>query len=78
MNRKERPSRVLERKGDLLIMDRSDPHAFDGVCELCGTTGELRPYGPNNENICFDCGMKDEATTKKKYKEFLKMRKRQQ
>jgi hypothetical protein len=26
---------------------------------------ELRPYGPKGERICFDCGMKDEATTDK-------------
>ena len=30
-------------------------------CELCGKEDELRPYGPNGENVCFDCGMKDEA-----------------
>lgn len=32
-------------------------------CELCGKVEELRPYGPNGERICFDCGMQDEATT---------------
>ena len=41
------------------------------VCELCGTTAELRPYGPNNERICFPCGMKDVETTKKKFFEFI-------
>ena len=35
----------------------------DGRCELCGKIDELRSYGPNGENICFDCGMKDEPTT---------------
>lgn len=35
----------------------------DGVCELCGKIDELRPYGPNKENICFACGMKDQETT---------------
>ena len=25
-------------------------------CELCGKVAELRPYGPNNENICIQCG----------------------
>ena len=29
------------------------------VCEMCGAVDECRPYGPNDENICFDC-----ATTK--------------
>jgi hypothetical protein len=37
------------------------------VCELCGKKAELRPYGPNGESICFDCGMKDEKITKKKF-----------
>jgi hypothetical protein len=37
----------------------------DGVCELCGNTDELRPYGPKGENICFDCGMKNEKQTAK-------------
>lgn len=32
-------------------------------CELCGEKAELRPFGPRGENICFQCGMKDEATT---------------
>jgi len=43
----------------------------DAKCELCGKMGELRPYGPNNENICFECGMKDEKTTAKKMDEHL-------
>ena len=63
--------KLFKRKGNITIMDRVDPHAFDGKCELCGADEELRPYGPNNENICFDCGMKDEATTSKKFKEML-------
>jgi hypothetical protein len=25
------------------------------MCELCGKIDECRPYGPNNEQICFDC-----------------------
>jgi hypothetical protein len=34
-------------------------------CDLCGKVAELRPYGPNGECICFECGMKDiESTTK--------------
>jgi len=35
----------------------------DGICELCGVKDELRPYGPNGENICFDCGMKNSEST---------------
>lgn len=29
------------------------------MCEMCGKIDECRPYGPNGEQICFDC-----ATTK--------------
>ena len=43
----------------------------DEVCEMCGKVDECRPYGPNGENICFECGMKDEATTKKKMEEYI-------
>lgn len=34
-------------------------------CELCGKIDELRPYGPHGERICFDCGLKDEESTKR-------------
>ena len=27
----------------------------DQVCEFCGTIAECRPYGPNSEQICFEC-----------------------
>jgi hypothetical protein len=39
----------------------------DAACDLCGNVEELRPYGPNGENICFDCGMLDEETTKRMF-----------
>ena len=32
-------------------------------CELCGKVAECRPYGPNGEDICFECGMKNEEVT---------------
>jgi hypothetical protein len=38
----------------------------DEVCEMCGKVDECRPYGPNDENICFDCAMKDPETTNRK------------
>lgn len=41
------------------IIGATEPHG----CELCGKIAELRPYGKNGENICFECGMKDEPTT---------------
>ena len=40
-------------------------------CDFCGKIDELRPYGPKGECICFDCGMKDEVTTKKMVKKML-------
>jgi hypothetical protein len=43
----------------------------DEVCEMCGKVDECRPYGPNDENICFECGMKDEETTKRKMDAYI-------
>lgn len=40
-------------------------------CQLCGIIDETRPYGPNGEEICFDCGMKDEETTKRKMDAYI-------
>lgn len=37
----------------------------DFICALCGKIAETRPYGPNGEEICYECGMKDQATTNK-------------
>lgn len=36
-----------------------------GRCALCGAVEETRPYGPNGEEVCFKCGMKDEAAAKR-------------
>jgi len=41
------------------------------LCEMCGKVEECRPYGPNNEQICFECGMKDEETTRRKLEEYI-------
>lgn len=41
------------------------------VCELCGTIEECRPYGPNGEQVCFECAMKDEEAAKRKMQEYL-------
>lgn len=35
----------------------------DLICFDCGKITETRPYGPNGEEICHECGMKDELTT---------------
>lgn len=43
-------------------------------CDFCGKIAVLRPYGPNNEAICFTCAMKDEAKASKiHYGEFARL-----
>jgi len=49
---------------DTIIIITDTPPA---TCELCGQQKELRPYGPNGENICFPCGQKDVAGTVQKF-----------
>lgn len=34
-------------------------------CDLCGKIAELRPYGPNGECVCYECGMLDKAAAKR-------------
>jgi len=43
----------------------------DEVCEMCGKVDECRPYGPNDENICFECAMKDEETASRKMNAYI-------
>jgi hypothetical protein len=38
---------------------------------MCGVIDECRPYGPNDEEICFDCAMKDEETTERKMAAYI-------
>ena len=40
-------------------------------CEFCHRIDELRPYGPNGENICFECAMRDEETTKRRFEQHV-------
>ena len=40
-----------------------------GRCEMCGDVKETRPYGPNGENVCFPCGMKDEEAMKRAFEQ---------
>lgn len=42
-------------------------------CESCGIIDETRPYGKNNEEICYDCGLKDPKTTAEKMAEEIIM-----
>ena len=51
-------------EGQLFVIEPEPP----GKCELCGKTDETRPYGPNGESVCFDCGMKDEAAAERAFR----------
>lgn len=43
----------------------------DQMCELCGKVDECRPYGPNDEQVCFECAMLDEEAAKKKMAAYI-------
>jgi hypothetical protein len=60
-------AKLFKRKGSVIIMDRRDPHDYDGKCEMCGQQDELRPYGPGGKNVCFACAMKDEEEAKRQF-----------
>lgn len=46
-------------------------HSKPQSCDLCGEVEELRPYGPNGEWICFNCGMKDKEATARAFQKRL-------
>lgn len=50
---------MSHRIGNMIIIEATPP----GQCDLCGAIAELRPYGPNGENICFACGEKNKVAT---------------
>jgi len=43
----------------------------DRRCELCGTVTECRPYGPNGEQVCYDCGMKNKEAAERQMNKYL-------
>jgi len=49
------------------IIQEESPRA----CQMCGVIDECRPYGLNNEEICFDCAMKDVETTERKMAAYI-------
>ena len=51
---------MTHKDGNTLIIV-TEPKA---KCEECGAVDELRPYGKNGANVCFDCAMKDEDNAK--------------
>lgn len=52
---------MSQRIGNVIII-HEEPNS---ICELCSKIAETRPYGPNGERICYECGMKDKETTEK-------------
>ena len=58
---------MTERIGNAIILYAERPQQ----CDYCGKIRELRPYGPNGECICFECGMKDKETTNRMCDEVL-------
>ena len=50
---------MSHRHGDVFVAKDMGP----AICELCGKVDELRPYGPNGEQICHPCGMKNPEAT---------------
>ncbi len=52
---------MSQRIGNMIIIAPED----DRKCELCDKVAECRPYGPKGEQICYECGMKNEAVTKR-------------
>jgi hypothetical protein len=45
---------MSQKIGSTLVITTEEP----GLCEDCGETAELRPYGPGRTNVCIDCAMK--------------------
>jgi hypothetical protein len=45
----------------------------DQLCEMCGAIDECRPYGPNGEQICFECATTkcDPAQVERKMAEYI-------
>ena len=46
---------MTKRIGNVVIIEAEE----DRRCELCGKEAETRPYGPNGERVCYECGMKN-------------------
>lgn len=51
-----------------IVVIESEP---ESECEICHQIAELRPYGPNGENICVPCGLKDKEATMRRMMQVL-------
>ena len=58
---------MTRRIGNVTIIEVEEKQ----TCELCGKFAECRPYGPNGEEICYECGQKDLETTKKMMAKYM-------
>ena len=58
---------MSERIGNVFVVQEEPTD----MCEMCGKIAELRPYGPMGERICFECAMKDMATTCRRFDEMI-------
>ena len=54
---------MTRRVGNVIIIEPTPPDK----CEGCGKIAELRPYGRNYANICFDCGTADKEEVDKNF-----------
>lgn len=54
------------------------PASHGNVCQqcnkVCDDADDIRPYGPNGTDICFDCAMKDEPATEEQFRRMLMSR----
>ena len=50
----------MSRNVNGIVIIEAEP---DLICFLCGKIDETRPYGPNGEEICYECGMKNQEET---------------
>jgi hypothetical protein len=60
---------MTQRIGDLVIIEPED----DRECELCGKEAETRPYGPNGERVCFECGQKNPEAIQRGIRKLLRV-----
>jgi len=53
--------------GDLIEVGAVIETTAPAVCDLCGEPAELRPYGPNGEDVCHPCAMQDEPAARRAF-----------
>jgi len=58
---------VSGKRGKVFVIEAEN----EQQCDLCGKVAELRPYGPNGECVCFECGMKNEEAARRAFRSAL-------